>query len=222
MRVTNAFSSIRSSSWKSIARRVLPSRLELNSPEGSSSEAPLANVSLHDALVGLAGADHALVRPHRNPGVGGLSPLPLFDHFGVGLLDEGAELGESRAAPVAQLLHSCVDQLRWRLFRLCGALCHGVDVTASRCRFELVSGRPSRDTRRAWSGPEDLRRTSVDLRVVLVAGGSDLGEYRIDQAATWVRKSQIHTRDGSADGLASGGRKRLMPRPRLRLVRWSR
>src|SRR6478672_8644009 len=42
----NAFSSIVSPSWKSMARRVLPSRLELNSPFGSSKEAPLAKVTL--------------------------------------------------------------------------------------------------------------------------------------------------------------------------------
>src|SRR6185312_12843529 len=42
----NAFSSILSPSWKSMARRVLPSRLELNSPFGSSKEAPLAKVTL--------------------------------------------------------------------------------------------------------------------------------------------------------------------------------
>jgi hypothetical protein len=46
IRAVKAFSSISSSSWTSIARRVLPPRLELNSPEGSSSEAPLKNVSL--------------------------------------------------------------------------------------------------------------------------------------------------------------------------------
>ena len=45
MSVVKAFSSISSSSWKSMARRVLPSRLELNRPEGSSSEAPLKKVS---------------------------------------------------------------------------------------------------------------------------------------------------------------------------------
>src|SRR4029450_4172093 len=50
MRVTKAFSSISSPSCKSIARRVLPSRLELNSPEGSSSEAPLKNVSFTTLL----------------------------------------------------------------------------------------------------------------------------------------------------------------------------
>src|SRR5262249_32991147 len=40
----NAFSSILSLSWKSMARLVLPSRLELKRPDGSSSAAPLAKV----------------------------------------------------------------------------------------------------------------------------------------------------------------------------------
>src|SRR6266480_6828916 len=44
MRAFNAFSSILSPSWKSMARLVLPSRLELKRPEGSCNEAPLANV----------------------------------------------------------------------------------------------------------------------------------------------------------------------------------
>src|SRR5262245_38628221 len=41
---------------------------------------------LHDSLVGLAGTDDAGVLPHRHP-----SPLPLLDHFGVGLLDESSD-----------------------------------------------------------------------------------------------------------------------------------
>src|SRR4051794_35360302 len=44
MSATNAFSSILSPSWKSMARLVLPSRLELKRPEGSSNEAPFAKV----------------------------------------------------------------------------------------------------------------------------------------------------------------------------------
>src|SRR5262249_55996357 len=44
MRALSASSLITSSSWKSMARRVLPSRLELKRPEGSRSEAPLAKV----------------------------------------------------------------------------------------------------------------------------------------------------------------------------------
>src|SRR5262245_58801249 len=50
MSACNAFSSIRSPSWKSMARLVLPSRLELKRPEGSSNEAPLATVSFTTAL----------------------------------------------------------------------------------------------------------------------------------------------------------------------------
>jgi hypothetical protein len=46
MRASKAFSSISSPSWKSMARLVLPSRLELKRPEGSSNEAPLAKVIL--------------------------------------------------------------------------------------------------------------------------------------------------------------------------------
>src|SRR6266550_189445 len=45
MSAFNAFSSILSPSWKSMARLVLPSRLELKRPEGSSNEAPLAKVN---------------------------------------------------------------------------------------------------------------------------------------------------------------------------------
>src|SRR5262249_356810 len=44
MSAFNAFSLILSPSWKSMARLVLPSRLELKRPEGSSNEAPFAKV----------------------------------------------------------------------------------------------------------------------------------------------------------------------------------
>src|SRR6476620_1725884 len=44
MSALSAFSLILSPSWKSMARRVLPSRLELKRPDGSSKEAPLAKV----------------------------------------------------------------------------------------------------------------------------------------------------------------------------------
>src|SRR5215470_190698 len=43
-RAFNAFSSIFSPSWKSMARLVFPSRLELKRPEGSFRAAPLAKV----------------------------------------------------------------------------------------------------------------------------------------------------------------------------------
>ncbi len=83
MSAFNAFSSILSPSWKSMARRVLPSRLELKRPDGSVQRGALGEGHLHDGLVGLAGADDAAARPHRNA-----APLPLLDHVGVGLLDE--------------------------------------------------------------------------------------------------------------------------------------
>ena len=44
MSAFNAFSLILSPSWISLALLVLPSRLELKSPDGSSNEAPLAKV----------------------------------------------------------------------------------------------------------------------------------------------------------------------------------
>ena len=50
MSFLKASASISSPSWKSIARLVLLSRLELNSPEGSLSEAPLANVTFTTLL----------------------------------------------------------------------------------------------------------------------------------------------------------------------------
>src|SRR5439155_10243065 len=50
MSVLKASSSISSPSWRSIARLALPSRLELNSPEGSLSEAPLEKVSFTTLL----------------------------------------------------------------------------------------------------------------------------------------------------------------------------
>src|SRR5260370_29022032 len=43
----------------------------------------LGEGQFYDSLVRLTGADDAGVLPHRNS-----SPLPLLDHFGVGLLDE--------------------------------------------------------------------------------------------------------------------------------------
>src|SRR5258708_6797853 len=68
---------------------------------------------LHDILVRLTGADYSDVRPHRNP-----SPLPLLDHFGVGLLDESSDPSERLAPPITQLLDSRIDQLRGRVSSL--------------------------------------------------------------------------------------------------------
>src|SRR6476619_1450674 len=50
MSASNALFLILSPSWKSMARLVLPSRLELKRPEGSLSEAPLAKVSFTTVL----------------------------------------------------------------------------------------------------------------------------------------------------------------------------
>src|SRR5580693_7731318 len=50
MSAFNAFSSILSPSWRSMARLVLPSRLELKRPEGSANAAPLAKVIFTTAL----------------------------------------------------------------------------------------------------------------------------------------------------------------------------
>src|SRR4029079_3586897 len=72
---------------------------------------------LDDALVGLARADPAVVRPDRHSRVCRLAPLPLLDDLALGLRAQGAAPGERLAAPVAQLLDLRVDQLRWRLVR---------------------------------------------------------------------------------------------------------
>src|SRR4051794_21470259 len=96
----------------------------------------LEECEFHDALVRLAGADQALVRPHRNPWIGSLFPLPLLDRVGVGLSDQSAKRGEGRAPPVTQFVDPCVYQLRWRLDLLPGALRHGL----RRYRREPCSG----------------------------------------------------------------------------------
>src|SRR6516164_8239769 len=99
MSAFNAFSSILAPSWKSMARLVLPSRLELKRPEGSFSEAPLAKVIFTTFLY-----------------VSPVQMIPACDHFGVGLLDESAQASECLAPPILQLLDPRIDQLRGRLF----------------------------------------------------------------------------------------------------------
>src|SRR5215471_1643418 len=88
---------------------------------------PICERHLHDALVGLAGADHSVVVPH-----GDASPLPLLDDFGIGFLDQGAESAERLAAPVAELLDSRVDQLGRRFAFLRAALLHVPSLPWSR------------------------------------------------------------------------------------------
>src|ERR1700716_1502697 len=78
---------------------------------------------LHDILVRLTGADDSGVRPYRNP-----SPLPLLDHFGVGLLDESSDPSKRLAPPITQLLDSRIYQPRGRVSScsfLRAALLHG-------------------------------------------------------------------------------------------------
>ena len=115
MSAFNAFSSILSPSWKSIARLVLPSRLELNRPEGTLQRGALGEGHLHDTLVRLARADYSGMRPHWNP-LGSTafpsSPRPLP---GVGLLDENSDPSERLAPPIAQLLDSRIYQPRRRV-----------------------------------------------------------------------------------------------------------
>src|ERR1043166_1770122 len=73
----------------------------------------------HHVLVGLAGADYSVVRPHRHP-----APLPLLDDVGIGFLDQRAQPAERLVAPVAQLLDSRVNQPRRRVGLLRPALLH--------------------------------------------------------------------------------------------------
>ena len=91
----------------SIARRTLPSRLELKRPVGSVEGGALGEGQLHGFLVGLAGADDAAVLPDRDA-----APFPgLFDLGGSAALMIAPDLSEGLAAPVAQLGDPRVDQL---------------------------------------------------------------------------------------------------------------
>ncbi len=63
---------------------------------------------LHDGLVGLAGADDAVVLPHGNA-----APFPFLDDLRIGLLDQRADPLQRLAAPVAELLDPAVDHA-WR------------------------------------------------------------------------------------------------------------
>src|SRR6185437_5027042 len=75
MRSLNACASTLSPSWTSSARLTLPSRLELNRPAGSSSEAPLKNVSLTLSLY----ASPVQMPPSCDQT--GVPPLDGFTHF---------------------------------------------------------------------------------------------------------------------------------------------
>jgi hypothetical protein len=70
----------------------------------------LGEGELHDALVGLASADDAVVRPDWSA-----HPLPLLDDVRVRLLDEPAHSAEGLPAPVPEFGDPLRDQLRCRL-----------------------------------------------------------------------------------------------------------
>ena len=87
-----------------MARRTLPSRLELKRPAGSFKRRTLRKRQLDDALVRLSRADDAAVRAD-----GSSHPFPLFDDLWIGLVDDRAHPREHLAAPVAELLDALVD-----------------------------------------------------------------------------------------------------------------
>src|SRR2546425_11202488 len=66
-------------------------------------------------FVRLAGADETPVRPHRNPWMRRLSPLPLLDDVRVRVFDELAHPAQGLTAPVSELGAAFVNQLRCRL-----------------------------------------------------------------------------------------------------------
>src|SRR5205814_1635249 len=70
---------------------------------------------LHDVLIGFAGADDAVVRPHRGAGFGWFDPLPLLEDVRVCFLDERAQSAEGFPAPVPEFGDSFRDELRRRL-----------------------------------------------------------------------------------------------------------
>src|SRR5215470_12579331 len=99
MSAFNAFSSILSPSWISMARLVLPSRLELKSPEGSANEAPLAKV-IFTTFLYVSPVQIIPACDHTG------TPLHFHSSFGVGLLDENSDPSERLAPPITQLLDS--------------------------------------------------------------------------------------------------------------------
>src|SRR3954451_2999618 len=101
----NAFSSILSPSWKSMARLVLPSRLELKRPEGSGSEAPLAKVSFTTALY-VSPVQMIPACSHTG------TPRHRLDHVGIRLLDQRAHPRKRIAPPITQFLDARIDQPR--------------------------------------------------------------------------------------------------------------
>src|SRR5688572_28961852 len=69
----------------------------------------LGEGKLHDALIGFAGADDAVVRPNRGTGFGWFDPLPLLDDVRVCFLDQRAHSAEGFPAPVPEFGDSFRD-----------------------------------------------------------------------------------------------------------------
>ena len=101
-----------SPSRKSMARRVFPSRLELNNFLGSGREAPRKKVSFTTCLYDSPVQTPPSMRPHRSPWGGGLRPFPFFFDLGVRIVDELTKAGKRLAPPVPQLLNPLRDVLR--------------------------------------------------------------------------------------------------------------
>ena len=145
----NAAASSVSPSRRSIARRTLPSRLEVNR-RGVLQRRAVREGELHHARVGLAGADDPGVRPG-----GHAAPLPLLDDRGVRALHQGADPGEGLPPPIGELGDARIDALaRGRL----AACRHGA----------IVGSRPPTGPRSAAGGqrpvasrPAIARRSSA-------------------------------------------------------------
>ena len=117
-RAFNASSSISSPSWKSMARLVFPSRLELKRPEGSFRAAPWRRSSSRRSCTSRR------CRPIRRATTPERLSTSTPDDFGIGFPDQGTEPAEHLASPVVQLLDPRVYQLRRRLDLLRPALLH--------------------------------------------------------------------------------------------------
>src|SRR5262245_19235464 len=142
MSAFNAFSSILSPSWISMARLVLPSRLELKRRDGSLSEAPLAKVSFTTALY-VSPVQMMPSCSHTG------TPRIAFDgflHFTSSTTSGSASLMRVRtrerlAPPIAQLLNSRKDQLRGRLASL-SFLRAALPLLHAAVAFLMVTARP--------------------------------------------------------------------------------
>ena len=176
---------------------------------------------LDGAVVGLARADHALVRPDGDPWTGGLAPLPLVDHLGIGLLDQGAKPGQGLAPRVAQLLDLRCDQLRWCfVLRWCSWACRG----GYRAVLGSAAGR-ARRADRVWHalrrGPDRAAAGNRRLRALGrrqdAAGGRSRGPGDDPRGADG--RAGVHGRrrgrPSAGDERAGRGRARRRARDRV-------